>query len=328
MVMMFLLLGLVVHAEDWTVNGKTYPNVKVLKVELAQVSIMYDGGITHLTWTDLTPEIQKELGAQHDPLAAEVKAQKDALAVADAAKVKAAADLQAQQEAIAKNFATLDKASVSGQVFIVTKGGENIKLGSIHVYLYSEEGTEAIVGPLVDQALAGIKRIKPTMDAQYATCKQLKATLDDYKANGVPNGTDLDAFGSKAENAFTQYRNTLSSYYFYFSQTYYTKALPTPLADAQTDADGKFIIQIPKTGSWVLEAEGERKVVKDTEAYLWITKVTRDMIDKGQVFLNNENLSTSDSSNSLVKTMDYTERSEIIDTANYLVPKPDDTSSN
>lgn len=78
----------------------------------------------------------------------------------------------------------------------------------------------------------------------------------------------------------------------------------------------------------ILEAEGERTVVKDTEAYLWITKVTRDMIDKGQVFLNNENLSTSDSSNSLVKTMDYTERSEIIDTANYLVPKPDDTSSN
>ena len=46
-------------AEDWTLNGKDYHNVKVTKVEDDTVSITYDGGIGRFPLADLTPDLQK-----------------------------------------------------------------------------------------------------------------------------------------------------------------------------------------------------------------------------------------------------------------------------
>jgi hypothetical protein len=322
-----LFLALPCRAEDWTVKDKTYHGVTVTQVDADSVSIMYDDGIAHINWTDLPADVQKKLSQQHDSLVADIKAKQDADAAAAAAQQKAEADILRQQEETQKkaqsDFDSLEKTTITGQVFIVTKGGDNVKLGSIHVYLYSEDEINAAINPLVAKALDAVQQISPTMNEEHDTCKQLKEQLDDYTIKGAPAGFNVDAFGKKAENAFAQYRATLTSYYNYFSQSYYTDALPTALTEAQSDADGKFTIQIPKTGLWVLGAEGQRTVGNDTEEYLWLTKVKRDAVDKNQLFLNNENLSTSDSSDSIVKTMDTSERQEIIDTADYLVSKDD-----
>jgi hypothetical protein len=63
-------------AEDWTVNGKTYHNVTVSKVDPDKVHIMYDGGIGSVNLADLPPDLQKKFN--YDPSAAKAAASAEA----------------------------------------------------------------------------------------------------------------------------------------------------------------------------------------------------------------------------------------------------------
>jgi hypothetical protein len=74
--LVFLLLIPFCNAEDWTVNGKDYHNVKVTKVEADTVHIMFDGGIGTVNLSDLTPELQKKFN--YDPKAAALASQQKA----------------------------------------------------------------------------------------------------------------------------------------------------------------------------------------------------------------------------------------------------------
>jgi hypothetical protein len=57
------------HADDWNVNGHTYQNVKVIRHDAVNVTILdSDGGAT-IAISDLSPEWQKKLG--YDPAAAQ-----------------------------------------------------------------------------------------------------------------------------------------------------------------------------------------------------------------------------------------------------------------
>jgi hypothetical protein len=57
-------------AEDWTVQGRTYQNVTVTKVEPDAVHIMYDGGVGSVNLADLTPDLQKRFN--YNPQAAQL----------------------------------------------------------------------------------------------------------------------------------------------------------------------------------------------------------------------------------------------------------------
>ena len=60
------LFCLTARAEDWTVSGKAYHNVKVGQVEAYRVHITYDGGIGAVMLADLSPELQKRFGYNPD----------------------------------------------------------------------------------------------------------------------------------------------------------------------------------------------------------------------------------------------------------------------
>ena len=73
------LLVLPIRAEDWTVDGKDFHNVKVTQIEPDQVHIAYDGGIGSVLLADLPPDLKKRFG--YDPVqakAAENKKEEDA----------------------------------------------------------------------------------------------------------------------------------------------------------------------------------------------------------------------------------------------------------
>ena len=61
---------------------------------------------------------------------------------------------------------------------------------------------------------------------------------------------------------------------FYFSGAFYFAFLQSPIQTAETDADGKFVIEIPKTGAFVIAAQAERSVGEETERYYWLQPVS------------------------------------------------------
>ena len=102
------LCCLTARAEDWTVNGKTYHNVTVTKVEPDAVHIMFDGGIGSVKIADLTPELQKKFN--YDPAKAKAaeKAEADREAQSDRERA-----LAAQKQAKAKNSGNEDSAQTN-----------------------------------------------------------------------------------------------------------------------------------------------------------------------------------------------------------------------
>ena len=66
--LLLLLICLPLRAEDWTVDGKDYHNVKVGQIEADRVHITYDGGLGTVPLADLPPELQKRFA--YDPAAA------------------------------------------------------------------------------------------------------------------------------------------------------------------------------------------------------------------------------------------------------------------
>jgi hypothetical protein len=83
----FLLLTTFLHSEDWTINSKTYLNVKVTKVEPDQVHILFDGGIGAIKMVDMPSDLQKRFN--YDPTAAKAAADAKELA-----RNKAIAEMQ------------------------------------------------------------------------------------------------------------------------------------------------------------------------------------------------------------------------------------------
>jgi hypothetical protein len=78
-----ILVAFPVMAEDWTVAGKDYHNVKVTSVDPDCVHVTYEGGIGTFNFTDLTPDLRKRFGYDPDKAAIALKARQEKQADAD-----------------------------------------------------------------------------------------------------------------------------------------------------------------------------------------------------------------------------------------------------
>jgi hypothetical protein len=318
----FLILVPVLHAEDWTTtDGKTYRDITVISHDSLNVTVLdRDGGAT-LPLANLPASLQKRfnfdakaaalLQAQDDAkaaaiqakMAADLKARQEAKAAQDAAKAREEAEAQQQEDAAkAKAKADFDsaaKVNVAGQVFIVTKEKETVNLAQIHVGLFSEDQIDAAIAALTLKAKSAEKELQPALDAQSANCSKLQDEVDAGSSN--PNLKDA---ARKLSDAMDEYKATLLKFYSYRSQAYYISGFPDPIAKADSDTDGKFSLQVPKTGSWVLEGAGQQSVDGKVEQFFWLKEVSPDEVARNQVILNNDNLSGVYSEGSLISALD------------------------
>jgi hypothetical protein len=71
-----------------------------------------------------------------------------------------------------------------------------------------------------------------------------------------------------------------------------------PVATTKSDSDGKFTMELPRPGEMVLGATTDRKLLKSTEHYYWMVKVTPEA--ETSITLSNDNLADSGSPQSLI----------------------------
>ena len=70
----------------------------------------------------------------------------------------------------------------------------------------------------------------------------------------------------------------------------YLSKLPPPVASVVTDADGKFLAKIPKTGRFVVVATTQRMVMTNTEHYDWLIWASLEGQKSKTILLSNHNL--------------------------------------
>lgn len=217
------------------------------------------------------------------------------------------------------------EGDLTGSVFIVTRGGQNVKLGLVEVRAIPEQEILSFIQekqavakkeqdelqPLVEEAEQQAqeaeeeykevddqyKKMEAEADAAFrdflglwgTQLEQQKKVLDTARERAK---AALEARKAKTP-AMTAKSRALSKlkveYSHWTSNTYYFDGLPVGLASTKTDADGAFSLRLRRGVKYALAAKARREVMDDTEAYYWLVWVTLDG-NQTKIFLSNDNL--------------------------------------
>lgn len=159
-----------------------------------------------------------------------------------------------------------EEVEVEGQVFVVTKSRENIKMGLVPIHVVPDDQFEKIASELAEQIMAyredGAQR-KANHDASEVFIKELRSL--EKPDLTVPVLKTLREEAASFKNRFTPPEGLEFVKARLFSQL--------PPAVVKTDADGRFKISF-NSKVWAI-AQGERSVGEEREQYLWIMPVER-----------------------------------------------------
>ncbi|MFM7213469.1 MAG: formylglycine-generating enzyme family protein [Verrucomicrobiota bacterium] len=147
------------------------------------------------------------------------------------------------------------KREVTGQVFVVTQGGENVKLGLVGIHVVKERQLGEVAARLLGQAQQA-KAGEALLLELESEVKTLVSTVAGSQAGPLEK---ILAEASRRRAGIPR-----------FSGDSLGRRLfgELPSAVAQTDADGMFSVEA-SSSDW-LAARGERRTGSTTESYLWL----------------------------------------------------------
>lgn len=203
------------------------------------------------------------------------------------------------------SFAEGTNGILEGQVFIVTKAAENIRLGLVEVMLIPENDITNYVAdrnkrlnddrPDFEKEIADLDK---SISELKANSEKSKALTEESRALGddVSIQRSMNENGEKAIALIEQVRESrIKAKENWPASSHYFKNLPTSLASTRTDADGKFSLPIPKQGKFAITAHASRKTWSANEEYYWMVWVSLNGKVSGNIILGNQNLMSSGS---------------------------------
>lgn len=195
--------------------------------------------------------------------------------------------------------------TITGEIFIVTQGGQNYKLGLVNVGLIQSEKLKSHLDAKIKEANIKINPI-------YNDYKQLKdsiallAGLGDEYDRKIRNWTDESLPGLdkklkllyKARSvAYDKLRllNKLAPvetiYLTYTSGDYFLSNLPKLDDSSKTDSDGQFKLIVPNNEKYFIVASASRSVGEKKEYYYWMIEYPNSSFREDQkILLSNDNL--------------------------------------
>lgn len=186
-------------------------------------------------------------------------------------------------------------ANISGQVFVVTKGRENIKLALVEVAAIPEKDIMQHLNAKRSNRLEQQKALTPELESAKKEADAAKADLDkaivqsgaEYSKHlhdWIPRLNELgEVLAPKREN-YVKISRQIS---YFGSVEYYFEKLPAQLVASKTDADGKFTLSLPP-GKYALAAKSSRDAFGTTENYYWLVWVDTSSPNQS-LMLSNDN---------------------------------------
>lgn len=185
-----------------------------------------------------------------------------------------------------------EKVSLTGQIFVVTKGRENIKLALVEVAAIPEKDMMQHLNAKYSNRLEQLKPLTPNLELVKKEADAAKVDLDnafavagEYLTPEQASKTDkLEDIALSKKGIYITIRNQVA---YLDSVKYYFEKLPAQLVASKTDADGKFTLTLP-TGKYALAAKSSRDVFGTTENYYWLVWVDTSA-PSHSVMLSNDN---------------------------------------
>jgi len=207
---------------------------------------------------------------------------------------------------------------VTGQMFIVTRGSENIRLGLVEVSAIRLDSLQAHIagsarawneGPEVRQQ----KRIAEAKSLLAVAQKELRGAPARAQANeiayirgDIPTSKYMGGqagYTATVRMRVANLQKLLESYRAFAgrgpSAGYLFRDLPQPLATAKTDADGRFELMVPAGVPVAILAAATRETPGAVEKYHWMVRLNNSARQGTALLLSNDNLITQPAPQSL-----------------------------
>ena len=185
--------------------------------------------------------------------------------------------------------------TLNGQVFIVTQGGDNIKLGDVQIQLIEKAQVAAYLAkkqPIVDTEIAFAQQefdvAKENSKEAYAAHKA-NPQDEDVKQTWFATDDNLKAVMKKLNDAQG-------------AKKYLSDFLPDVVQKTVSDADGKFSVTYLRDKPLTIYATAKRTItdefmdgignwhnISGTEEYYWLVDAPTNS-ETIQIFLSNDNL--------------------------------------
>lgn len=198
------------------------------------------------------------------------------------------------------------ESDVSGQVFIVTKGGQNYKLGLVEVKVIPEDPLKPYIQSKLDTAkrqLADLAPITKNLKREYDQASEERDSIYQLYLEHILSDSyekRYDKAKDVVEDKMQSYLTSLRKLGSYIDAPFFFDDLPRSIQKGKTDADGKFSFKL-KPGRYAIVASASRQVVDDTEKYYWIVWLTVASGQENKVTLSNDNLFDTSCSECVVK---------------------------
>lgn len=203
--------------------------------------------------------------------------------------------------AIIGAFVWMRDGQLSGEVFIVTKGGESIKLGLVPVSIYPLEELQRHIESRkreYDRDIAVINKALPSAKSENdKTFEKVLALI------GPGASSDERAVSDAAhKKARERYYDLLAQRDKLDSGGFFLTEMPKESYSVKTDSNGQYAIKLPCRGKFALVAVGSRRVGEGLEIYYWVVNASLEGSSQKNLPLSNDNLISSGSAQSLIKS--------------------------
>jgi hypothetical protein len=193
---------------------------------------------------------------------------------------------------------------VSGQVFIVTQAHESVKLGLVPVSVYPRYAVQATI-EAVDAALKSDRDEVEALATKIKEAHTSATALHDKLSKQLLNSLHDKQLSAAADRASNLERDILfldksasRGVSFFLGSAPYFRELNEhhrAVATTKSDADGKFMVSIPKEGEFAIVAYTGRETPNGhLEKYYWIVPAAE------HVNLSNDNLTSTTTGTSLL----------------------------
>ena len=192
-----------------------------------------------------------------------------------------------KKKAPATEKRVLAPSKLTGQVFIVTRGRDNVKLALVDIVLIEERLILQHIKEKSESGSAKKQALLPNftkIKEDYGAAKNLHEIATKERR---PFKETQELFKDVLANA-RKYDEAKAEINRYDSPEYYFDSIPPGLVTTKTDADGRFSMSLPK-GRFALAANTNRRVGSDTEQYYWLVWV-ETASPEISVMLSNDNL--------------------------------------
>lgn len=184
------------------------------------------------------------------------------------------------------------QGQLNGQVFIVTQGRENVKMGAVQVIAIPDSAMKPLLASKPQEAAAEHEKLNRESQKCWDDMKRSTAMAEgDPKMLEFERITKECAMSEKPEDSLMA-KHAVRMAAIRTGETLFD-ALPKP-DDAivgKTDADGRFTLTLLRGNRYALACRAQRSVPgqSDPEKYFWLLWVKPEA-EKTELLLSNDNL--------------------------------------